>query len=91
MEALVAVLMLSLLVVFVTALIALFRPLPQFWLPERGRAAIVAAVAFILYGRWPALSLLFLKHQLNTDSNRKEEISRSQKNKPRQHPPKKPE
>lgn len=50
MEALVAILMLSLLVVLVTAIIALFRPLPQFWLPEKRRAAIVAAGSFVLLG-----------------------------------------
>ncbi len=48
MEALGAMALASAFVVFVTSIVALFRPLPQFWLPDKRRAGIAAAVSFVL-------------------------------------------
>ena len=48
MEDVLAIVYLSIFVVFVTSIVALFRPLPRVWLPGKKRAGVVAAVSFVL-------------------------------------------
>ncbi len=48
MEALTAMVLATIVIVFGTSVFALFRPLPDVWLPTRKRAGITAAVAFVL-------------------------------------------
>ena len=48
METIGAMLLAGFFVVFFTAVFAIFRPLPQFWLESRRKAGLVAAGAFVL-------------------------------------------
>ena len=50
MEDLIAIIMLGLLILFFMAAVAIFRPLPRFWLPDKKRALIVGGVSLAVFG-----------------------------------------